>query len=161
MSRFTARPNTDTLNAAIARLWNEGVSGNQIAARLGLTKNTVIGRVHRMGLPGRASPIIRNGAPKPKRLSGSGALVGPTLPPVSAPQAVRAALQIAEVATSLPNPPQTVFRARPSRACCWPMWDNRERPTQRFCDAPAPAGEPYCPEHRAVAWVSVGRKVVA
>ena len=150
MSRFTARPNTDTLNAAIARLWNEGVSGNQIAARLGLTKNAVIGRVHRMGLPGRASPIIRNGA-----------LVGLTLPPVPAPQAVRAAPRIAEVPPSLPNPPQTVFRARPSRACCWPMWDNRERPSHIYCDGPAPAGQPYCPEHRAVAWVSVGRRDAA
>ena len=125
-----------------------------------LTKNTVIGRVHRMGLPGRASPIIRNGAPKPKRLSGSGALVGPTLPPVSAPQAVRAALQIAEVATSLPNAPQTVFRARPSHACCWPFGDPK-KPGFRFCDGPAPAGEPYCPEHRAVAWVSVARRDAA
>ena len=159
--RFTVRPDTAALNTAIARLWHEGVSCNQIAARLGLTKNAVIGRRDRMGLPQRPSPIIRNGEPKPrepkpKRLSGSGALVGPTLPP----QAVRAALRIAGVATSLPNAPQTVFRARPSHACCWPFGDPK-KPGFRFCDSAAPAGEPYCPEHRAVAWVSVARRGAA
>src|SRR4029078_1262261 len=38
-------------------LWTEGLSASQIArARGGVTRNAVIGKVHRLGLAGRASP---------------------------------------------------------------------------------------------------------
>jgi GcrA cell cycle regulator len=38
-------------------LWQAGLSGEEIAKRMGLTKNQVIGRAHRIGLAGRPSPI--------------------------------------------------------------------------------------------------------
>ena len=40
--------------------------------------------------------------------------------------------------------------------CRWPLGDPRE-PDFRFCRAPvARSGEPYCAEHRALAWRSPG-----
>jgi len=53
-------------NALIA-LWNEGLSTAEIGRRLGVTKNAVVGKVHRLGLPKRQSPISVKPAPKPKR----------------------------------------------------------------------------------------------
>ena len=59
----------------LCKLWEEGLSGSQIAVRLGTgkTRNAVIGRVHRMGLSSRTSePTLRHSArraappPKPK-----------------------------------------------------------------------------------------------
>ena len=40
----------------LSKLWLEGRSASQIAAELGLgvTRNAVIGKVHRLGLSGRA-----------------------------------------------------------------------------------------------------------
>lgn len=47
--------------------WTEGYSASQIAGRLGgITRNAVIGKVHRMGLAGRVSPC-RNEANRPSR----------------------------------------------------------------------------------------------
>jgi len=45
-----------TVNALIA-LWDEGLPTSEIGRRLGITKNAVIGKVHRLGLSKRGSPI--------------------------------------------------------------------------------------------------------
>ena len=40
----------------LRKLWSEGLSASQIAGRLGsVTRNAVIGKVHRLGLSGRAT----------------------------------------------------------------------------------------------------------
>ena len=40
---------------ALKKLWADGLSASQIAGRLGgVTRNAVIGKVHRLGLAGRA-----------------------------------------------------------------------------------------------------------
>ena len=43
---------------ALTKLWLEGQSSSQIAKQLGggVTRNAVIGKVHRLGLSGRAAP---------------------------------------------------------------------------------------------------------
>ncbi len=43
--------------AALIALWNEGLPASEIGRRLGVTKNAVVGKVHRLGLPKRQSPI--------------------------------------------------------------------------------------------------------
>lgn len=52
---------TDELDATLRRLWKNGLSASQIAAKLdcGKTRNAVIGRVHRLNLSGRAKPDVR------------------------------------------------------------------------------------------------------
>src|SRR6267154_5670521 len=46
---------TDERVETLKRLWTEGLSASQIAAELGsVTRNAVIGKVHRLGLSGRA-----------------------------------------------------------------------------------------------------------
>ena len=44
----------------LKKLWGEGLSASQIAGELGgITRNAVIGKVHRLGLSGRAkSPAV-------------------------------------------------------------------------------------------------------
>jgi GcrA cell cycle regulator len=39
--------------AALIALWNEDLSTSEMGRRLGITKNAVIGKVHRLGLPKR------------------------------------------------------------------------------------------------------------
>ena len=48
---------TEERVAELKKLWAEGHSASQIAKRLGsVTRNAVIGKVHRLGLSGRATP---------------------------------------------------------------------------------------------------------
>ncbi len=65
-------------------LWAEGHSTAEIGRRLGVTKNAVVGKAHRLDLPARPSPIRRDGAPgaQPRRPAPR-RVAGPTLPPLS------------------------------------------------------------------------------
>src|SRR5215472_15870446 len=48
---------TDERVEVLKKLWLEGLSASQIAKQLGgVTRNAVIGKVHRLGLSGRAAP---------------------------------------------------------------------------------------------------------
>jgi GcrA cell cycle regulator len=49
--------------AELTRLWDEGLPAAEIGRRLGLTKNAVIGKVHRIAL----SPRVITERPEPRR----------------------------------------------------------------------------------------------
>jgi GcrA cell cycle regulator len=60
---------TDERVEMLKKLWADGLSASQIAAQLGgVTRNAVIGKVHRLKLSGRAKSVS-SGAPKAKRSS--------------------------------------------------------------------------------------------
>src|SRR3954469_12800680 len=65
---------TDERVAQLTKLWADGLSASQIAAELGgITRNAVIGKVHRLGLSGRAkSPS--SSSPRPRKARSSGML---------------------------------------------------------------------------------------
>lgn len=62
---------TDDRVGQLKKLWTDGLSASQIAAQLGgVTRNAVIGKVHRLGLSGRGRPTStasRSRKPKAKR----------------------------------------------------------------------------------------------
>ena len=39
--------------------WGEGLTASEIGRRLNVSKNAVVGKVHRLGLPKRQSPILK------------------------------------------------------------------------------------------------------
>ena len=58
--------------SALIALWSEGLTTSEIGCRLGVTKNAVVGKVHRLGLPKRGSPIKQK--PKPAEVVGLASL---------------------------------------------------------------------------------------
>ena len=139
-------------------LWDEGHSTAEIGRRMGITKNAVVGKAHRLDLPARPSPIRRvteeGHVPRREQVR---RVNGPTLP---AAPAVAAAVA-AEPAARPVVRPQVQLRAiaprRPATrvsACCWPIGDPGT-PSFRFCDAGALSNKPYCAEHAALAYVKV------
>jgi GcrA cell cycle regulator len=67
----------------LRELWDEGHSTAEIGRRLGVSKNAVVGKAHRLDLPARPSPIRREGERPPPRLGPPRHLAGSTLPPLS------------------------------------------------------------------------------
>src|SRR6476661_1571500 len=56
----------------LKKLWTEGLSASQIAAELGgITRNAVIGKVHRLGLSGRAKSSPSS-VPRPLKVRSPG-----------------------------------------------------------------------------------------
>ena len=55
---------TDDRVATLTKLWNDGLSASIIAQRIGeVTRNAVIGKVHRLGLAGPPSRSTRTPCP--------------------------------------------------------------------------------------------------
>ncbi len=135
---------TDERISDLVRLWDAGHSASYIGNAIGVTKNAVIGKAHRLKLPSRPSPIRHAAAPKTPKLK-------PKPVPAMAPKPVAKA------------PPKPVVRAvRAARAthaqagsasCLWPFGDP-STPDFYFCGAEAEPGKPYCSEHCARAYVS-------
>lgn len=120
--------------------WNAGHSTAEIGRRMGMSKNAIVGKAHRMGLS-RPSPIITGGASKPPKAPRI--LAVKTLPALAS---LKTVVQAERKVVAPASPPQFVISSRP---CCWPLWGN-ERPalgTHRFCGAAGIPGRPYCPEH--------------
>ena len=57
---------TDERIEVLKTLWGQGMPASEIAETLGdgVTRNSVIGKAHRLQLTGRPSPISRKNAPK-------------------------------------------------------------------------------------------------
>lgn len=139
-------------------LWAEGHSTAEIGRRMGISKNAVVGKAHRLNLPARPSPIRRDGeavarTPAPRRTL-LPVVRQPAAPPVVRQPAPQPA-PVVRIAPPAPVAAAPVVRAFPrlsSRNCCWPLGEPGTKDF-RFCDSGAIPGKPYCPEHAAVAYV--------
>jgi len=131
--------------ATLSRLWREGLSASQIAKQIGgVTRNAVIGKVHRLGLNGRGAPSLpRTVTPRDTR-------------PRRAPKAtITASHRIC--ATRRTPPPAApegpglvddLVNLKP-RACKWPIGDPK-RPGFSFCGRSTDGV--YCAAHTALAF---------
>jgi GcrA cell cycle regulator len=165
---------TEQLIARLRALWAEGHSTAEIGRRMGISKNAVVGKAHRLQLPARPSPIQR-GEPMPARrpsaaarraaarpngippqgedLAGSG-LAGSGLPPRGQSEA-RSPAPPTQAAPALRTvQPAAGRNSTRSAPCCWPIGEPGS-PGFRFCDEPAVAGKPYCEAHVQLAYVKV------
>src|ERR1700744_3127574 len=125
----------------LKNLWTEGLSASQIARALGgVTRNAVIGKVHRLGLAGRASPS-RSERPRlpmaPKVPS-----VRSHLPAVPVVEEDHLTLEDGSDATVLTISP---------RMCRWPIGDPAATEFH-FCGRSPKSGSPYCEAHARKAY---------
>ncbi len=109
---------TDERVELLKKLWQDGLSASQIAAELGnVTRNAVIGKVHRLGLSGRAktsaAPVqrqrkISKPTQTPKALvfhhSRGGAALAPVMMTSPAEEQVLETQPMAETVVGARNP---------------------------------------------------------
>ena len=85
-------------------LWTEGHSTAEIGRRLGVSKNAIVGKAHRLDLAGRPSPIRREGSDvSAERRAVPRRMDGPTLPPLASTGAP-AVVALPAAAIPLPDP---------------------------------------------------------
>ena len=48
----------------LKKLWDEGLPITKIGLELGVSRNAIAGKAHRLGLPKRNSPISKSGEPR-------------------------------------------------------------------------------------------------
>ncbi len=150
-------------------LWDEGLSTAEIGRRLGVSKNAVVGKAHRLDLPARPSPIRRDGSgPATPRRSAPRRIAGPTLPPLSSTSSIATSSggpsmlprMMAPAPRPIPVPPPVRMASPPPRpygrivTCCWPIGEPGTR-SFRFCDESSEPGKPYCSDHAKLAYVRV------
>lgn len=169
---------TDERVEKLKELWGEGMSASQIAKALGgVTRNAVIGKVHRLGLSNRGTgpeepkPAAKPAKPaRPAKVAEAKDAAPATEEPkpqpvVRTPPAIRDATQ--PRAPGLPTPEEQAARATlaeiekmarrldllslTERTCKWPIGDPTED-NFHFCGLPSVAGKPYCEHHVAVAF---------
>jgi GcrA cell cycle regulator len=169
----------------LKKLWMEGFSASQIASELGdgVTRNAVIGKVHRLKLSGRAKPAsatprVRT-TPRtapPRRVSSPSAGVRATLSASAgkprlgaAPMIGATALKISEdVEVEALHVPQAAELFIPvdqrltllqltEHTCKWPIGDPLT-PDFYFCGQHSDEGKPYCEFHSRRAYHQIDKK---
>ena len=152
---------TDDRVSRLAKLWAEGLSASQIAADLGgVTRNAVIGKVHRLGLSGRAKPAGKsNGGARRKPAARTGGYsrprattrtVGNTVVKIDGDQEVIYAPKPVEDVV-VPISRKLTLMQLTETTCKWPTGDPT-MPGFSFCGHPNKDDKPYCQYHNKLAF---------
>lgn len=111
----------------LKKLWLKGKSTIEIGKELGMSKNAVVGKVHRLELASRPSPIKKNQKQSDQKQKTS-------------------KNQIKQDKVSLMD--------LKLNSCRWPMGDPKDEDFH-FCGADTVTGKPYCSEHCKIAYTSL------
>ena len=169
---------TDERVELLKKMWSDGQSASQIAKELGgVTRNAVIGKVHRLGLSNRtaaqpAKPIKEKEKPE-KASAKAGAAADAVAEPAPAERPSTPARRPI-IPAGQPLPPQpSANEISPEalasvrevekkskkislmelteRTCKWPVGDPATE-NFWFCGLPVQQGKPYCEAHVGVAF---------
>lgn len=159
---------TDERVELLKKLWADGLSASQIASQLGgVTRNAVIGKVHRLNLSGRAKPAATQARPRKTRqpaaapavhrstsaprpmVQGNNAL---KMQPTPAPR--RAPVQVPMEDLVVPISLKVSLLALNDQMCKWPIGDPGSE-AFHFCGHRSFNGLPYCEYHSRLAYQPV------
>lgn len=160
---------TDEMVDELKNLWQKGMTTSEIAKLLGVSKNSVVGKVHRIGLSSRPSPIKTKSdeteeisAPSTKKKCKK--TVSPA--EVEAPDEKKddnsdSTVDIKDkhtlsdnCAAKASNSSSSITKLTDldSHTCRWPIGDPKDE-NFHFCGNKVKTGQTYCEEHAAIAYV--------
>ena len=109
----------------LKKLWTKGKSTVEIAKELGMSKNSVIGKAHRLELEARPSPIKKK------------------------EEVIKPAKTVKKKTVE-----KCRLMDLKNNTCRWPIGDP-ENEDFHFCGKQTTTGKPYCPEHCKMAYTSL------
>ena len=147
----------------LKKLWQDGLSASQIAAELGgVTRNAVIGKVHRLGLSGRAKANVapvqrqRKAAARPAvktmvfHHSRGGAALAPVM--VASPvEEEQLEAQPANQTVVIPMTKRVSIMELREGVCRWPLGDPMSADFA-FCGNDCSIAATYCTHHASIAF---------
>jgi GcrA cell cycle regulator len=169
----------------LKKLWMDGFSASQIASELGdgVTRNAVIGKVHRLKLSGRAKPA--SAAPRPRttprspgirrtpsatgprpglsgamlksRNLGPAPMLGATALKISEDVEVAAEVAVQPAELFIPVEERLTLLELNEHTCKWPIGDPLT-PDFYFCGQHSEEGKPYCEFHARRAFHQIDKK---
>lgn len=159
---------TDERVELLKKLWSDGLSASQIAGELGgITRNAVIGKVHRLGLSGRAKAPSST-APRQRKPRTTAAQFNRPATRTAARGNTALATQTvayAEALLEIEAEPELIDNIIPigqrctilqlnDATCHWPLGDPSSADFS-FCGGNTVTGRPYCTYHCRVAYQPV------
>ena len=131
---------TDEQVEELKRLWEKGLTTGEIGKALGVSKNAVVGKAHRLGLNGRPSPIRRGDEEENA---------------IAAPEERKKQTKVKSVKKEQEKASKKLFTVNDltSTSCRWPIGDPKDEDFH-FCGKEALPDKPYCAEHAEIAYVS-------
>ena len=152
---------TDERVEQLKKLWADGLSASQIAAELGgVTRNAVIGKVHRLGLSGRVKSPGQSASVRTKRQPRSNSFNGRSqrnaqraLNNTQIKVSGRADTLNSTAAADLEAPEalKLPLTELTERTCKWPTGDPATDDFY-FCGHAAQSDGPYCEYHARIAY---------
>lgn len=146
---------TEEMVEGLRQMWLEGLTANEIAKKLGVSKNSIVGKVHRLCLKARPSPIKKkDDEPAAEtEVETTAAEVAEDVKPVE---------EVAEVEVKAPkkahkNGHHVKLMELDSHTCRWPLGDPRDEDFC-FCGKKVRMGQTYCEEHANMAYVKASKK---
>ena len=115
----------------LRHFWLEGLPITKIGIELGVSRNAIAGKAHRLGLPKRNSPISKSGEPRKNQSKNI----------------------IQENQKELPLKLLLRDVEWSRNACCWPLGDPK-LPGFKFCGVSIIPGRPYCDDHSILAYTN-------
>ena len=143
---------TDESVEQLRQMWAQGLTANEIAKKLGVTKNAIVGKVHRLCLTARPSPIkSKESEPEADIFE----VETTTKDTVASDVSQNMTQSVATPAEKKSGNIKLVDLD--SHTCRWPLGDPREDDFC-FCGKKVRMGQTYCDEHSQLAYVKATKK---
>lgn len=148
---------TPELIKDLKKLWKKGLTTGEIGRLIGMSKNAVVGKAHRLGLESRPSPIRREKVVAPKSQKVNKADLKVAVSSVEDQkeevQSVLTEKMTKQAKKHIKSKGVKLVDLKPT-SCRWPEGDPKD-PDFHFCGKEALPGKSYCEEHSQVAYSGV------
>lgn len=144
---------TEQMVDDLCRLWDEGLTASEIAKKIGVSKNSIVGKVHRLCLKARPSPIKKKDEEFDSVAEEQ--VFEDEMAEFDSEEWVQE--EIKPAAKKCVKKERVKLMELDGHTCRWPIGDPRDDDFC-FCGKRVKIGQTYCEEHSAIAYVKPIKK---